>query len=105
MEMTLQSSYPLNSENARPPGTFTVYLSCAEMALPPRTASATEIIAIVTMLLAFTVSNSFYPSLASFLLLCRLNPNRSAQGWRYLRSCDSVGRRVQLNAIGHQAHY
>ena len=37
-----QSSYPLKSENARPPGTFRVYLSClscAEVALPPKTAS------------------------------------------------------------------
>src|SRR4029078_969669 len=41
-----QSSYPLNSENARPPGTCTVYLSCAEMALLPNAASATAAIAI-----------------------------------------------------------
>src|SRR3984957_21272884 len=34
-----QSSYPLNSENASPPGTCTAYLSWAEMALPPNTAS------------------------------------------------------------------
>src|SRR5689334_13978060 len=33
------SSNPLNSENASPSGTCTVYLSCAEMALPPNTAS------------------------------------------------------------------
>ena len=32
MEMACHPSYPLNSENARPPGTFTVYLSCAETA-------------------------------------------------------------------------
>src|SRR5215510_1198334 len=37
METTCQSSYPLKSENARPFGTCTVYLSCAEMALPPKT--------------------------------------------------------------------
>src|SRR5262250_528385 len=40
-----QSSNPLNSENASPFGTCTVYLSCAEMALPPKTASATAIAA------------------------------------------------------------
>ena len=46
-------SYPLNSENASPPGTFTVYLSCAEMAKPPKTASHTVAIPIVNMLLRF----------------------------------------------------
>src|SRR4030095_1956764 len=43
METVCQLSYPLNSENASPFGTRTVYLawpvSCAEMALPPKTAS------------------------------------------------------------------
>src|SRR5215813_88531 len=37
--MVCQSSYPLNSENASPPATCTVYLSCAEMAAPLKTAS------------------------------------------------------------------
>ena len=32
--MGRQSSYPLNSENARPPGTCTEYLSCAASAKP-----------------------------------------------------------------------
>src|SRR5450631_3428394 len=32
METVCQSSYPLNSENARPFGTLRAYLSCAEMA-------------------------------------------------------------------------
>src|SRR5277367_1557194 len=32
MEITGQLSYPLNSENARPPGILRVYLSCAETA-------------------------------------------------------------------------
>src|SRR3954466_3609709 len=41
-----QSSYPLNSENASPFGTCTVYLSCAEMALPPKTASTTAMITV-----------------------------------------------------------
>src|SRR6185436_8251936 len=43
MEIVCQPSYPRNSENASPFGTRTVYLawpvSCAEMVLPPRTAS------------------------------------------------------------------
>src|ERR1700722_10964699 len=46
MATTCQPSYPLNSENASPPGTFTVYLSCEEMALPPETASTIAMIAI-----------------------------------------------------------
>src|SRR5271156_4153094 len=32
MAITGQLSYPLNSENARPPGILRVYLSCVEMA-------------------------------------------------------------------------
>src|SRR2546430_14443563 len=43
METVCQPSYPLNSENASPFGTRTVYLawavSCAEMTPPPKTAS------------------------------------------------------------------
>src|SRR5262245_48881136 len=46
METVCQPSYPLNSENASPFGTFTVYLrcplSCAVTALPPRTPSTTS---------------------------------------------------------------
>src|SRR2546427_5890046 len=43
METVCQASYPLNSENASPFGTRTVYLawavSCAEIVLPPKPAS------------------------------------------------------------------
>ena len=46
-------SYPLNSENASPPGTFTVYLSCADMAKPPETASHTVAIPIVNIPVRF----------------------------------------------------
>src|SRR5258708_31823059 len=45
MATTCQSSYPLNSENASPFGVCTVYLSCAEIALPPKTASTTAMAA------------------------------------------------------------
>src|SRR5262245_55538101 len=37
--ITGQPSYPLNSENASPPGTCRAYLSCAEMAAPLKTTS------------------------------------------------------------------
>src|SRR4051812_47322192 len=36
MPIACHPSYPLNSENASPPRTFTVYLSCAAMTRPPR---------------------------------------------------------------------
>src|SRR5262249_41390791 len=39
MATSCQPSYPLNSENASPPGTFKVYLSCWATAMPPKTAS------------------------------------------------------------------
>src|SRR5262245_4938891 len=56
MAIVCQPSYPLNSENARPPGTFTVYLSglpCANMTKPPRTARHTVTVPIVSALLRF----------------------------------------------------
>src|SRR5438309_3109880 len=50
METVCQPSYPLNSENASPFGTRTVYLawgvSCAEMALTPKTASTTAMVSV-----------------------------------------------------------
>src|SRR6516164_7610233 len=41
METTCQASYPLNSENASPPGTVRVYLSCCANAKLPKIASTT----------------------------------------------------------------
>src|ERR1700692_2434769 len=75
METTCQASYPLNSENESPFGTFTVYLSCAEMAQPPTKASTPVIIGIVSILLPFITSTSFMKfsiltsSFTSFLVL------------------------------------
>ena len=40
MAMTDQFSYPLKSAKASPPGTCSVYLSAAEIALPPRMKAA-----------------------------------------------------------------
>src|SRR6476620_2918701 len=45
-ETTAQSSYPLKSENAIPLGDFSAYLSCAESAVAPMTASTAVAIAI-----------------------------------------------------------
>src|SRR5262245_47193566 len=62
METTCQRSYPLNSENASPPGTCTVYLSsevsCAVTVGPPttatiETASETTVITTAGILLLF----------------------------------------------------
>src|SRR5579859_7159778 len=61
METTCQPSYPLNSENARPFGTFNAYLSCAEKLRPPKTASdtATTTIGTAIVSLRFIASTSF----------------------------------------------
>src|SRR5467141_2863361 len=62
MERTCQFSYPLNSEKASPPGTFTVYLSWADRALPPTALTSAVTIAIVPMpLLLITSSSSIAP--------------------------------------------
>ena len=58
METTCQLSYPLNSENASPPGTFTVYLSCAEMALSLETASTNAMITITPDSIVFMAHSS-----------------------------------------------
>src|SRR5439155_19421679 len=52
-ETTAQSSYPLKSENAIPLGDVSEYLSCAQTAMPPRTANTPVAIAIVSLLLRF----------------------------------------------------
>src|SRR2546422_11595428 len=61
METTCQASYPLNSENASPPGTFKVYLSWAawaDRALPPKALTSAVTIAIVRMRLLFITNSS-----------------------------------------------
>src|SRR5579862_6046106 len=50
-ETTAQSSYPLKSENAIPPGDCNEYLSCGETAATPKTASTAVAIPIVSLLL------------------------------------------------------
>src|SRR5207245_2436002 len=62
METTCQASYPLNSENASPPGTFKVYLSWAawaDRALPPKALTSAVTVAIVRMRLLFITNSSF----------------------------------------------
>src|SRR6266403_793298 len=71
METVCQLSYPLNSENASPFGTRTVYLawpvSCAEVALLPRTASA-ETASETTMI---TTARTLFLFIASLLVVGR----------------------------------
>src|SRR5579859_5993941 len=84
-ETTCQASYPLNSENESPFGTFTVYLSCAEMVQLPTQASTPVIIGIVSILLPFIASTSFIKT-ASSLLCFRLD--------------DAHNRKLQLGSLG-----
>src|SRR5438874_5195611 len=65
METTCQFSYPLNSENASPPGTFTVYLSWADRALPPNALTMAVTIAIVPNPLLFITRSSFVKTSSS----------------------------------------
>src|SRR5205823_13469346 len=96
METVCQLSYPLNSENASPFGTRTVYLawpvSCAEVAPLPRTASterASDSTTITTaaILLLFIDSPRCH-------LVCQHGPYGAAEsgthGWKgqALRYCD-----------------
>src|SRR5437867_810709 len=65
MERTCQFSYPLNSANASPPGTFTVYLSWADRALPPHALTSAVTIAIVPKPLLFITGSSFVKASSS----------------------------------------
>src|SRR5213079_2435174 len=65
MERTCQFSYPLNSEKASPPGTFTVYLSWADRAPPPTALTSAVTIAIVPKPLLFITGSSFVKASSS----------------------------------------
>src|SRR5213593_3455144 len=65
MATTCQVSYPLNSAKASPPGTFTVYLSWADRALPPNALTSAVTIAIVPMPLLFITGSSFVKASSS----------------------------------------
>src|ERR1700681_1273502 len=66
MAITGQPSYPLNSANASPPGICRVYLSCAEMALPPKTATTAAMIKIAENVVLFmTLSRAWRLSVGS----------------------------------------
>src|SRR5438094_987300 len=96
METVCQLSYPLNSENASPFGTRTVYLawpvSCAEVALLPRTAS-TERASDSTTITTAAILLLFIDS-PRCLLVCQHGPYGAAEsgthGWKgqTLRYCD-----------------
>jgi hypothetical protein len=58
MEITSQPSYLLNSENASPFGTLSVYLSYADMAAAVNSATNTVTLAIANLLFAFIADSS-----------------------------------------------
>src|SRR5262244_2923418 len=90
MATACHDSYPLNSDIARPPGTFAAYLSlsCAEMARPPTTASHTTAIPIVSTLLRF-IAPPFPINCGVVSLLCgtssRLEYSRPTDTHRTIR--------------------
>src|SRR5881409_2379193 len=65
MATTCQVSYPLNSAKASPPGTFTVYLSWADRALPPNALTSAVTIAIVPKPLPFITGSSLVKGTSS----------------------------------------
>src|SRR2546427_10923180 len=65
MERTCQFSYPLNSANASPPGTFTVYLSWADRARPPNALTSAVTRAIVPKPLPFITGSSLVKASSS----------------------------------------
>src|ERR1700733_1347110 len=89
--MTGQSSYPLNSANASPPGICRVYLSCAEMALPPKTTTAAAMIKIAEKIILFmTLSRAW-----------RLSAG-SVQPEPVQCTCDRVQRKLVLKGGDHR---
>src|SRR5947207_12335595 len=90
METVCQLSYPLNSENASPFGTRTVYLawpvSCAEVARLPRTAS-TATASETTMI---TTAGILLLFIATFLVVYWLQSPQGFERRAQLR-CEEVG--------------
>src|ERR1700712_2012664 len=89
-ETDCQSSYPLNSENASPLGTVTVYLSCAAIAMLTTIASSTAMNPKAEKYLLF--------SLHIFKIRNMLPPQSDAKKLR--RRFCSAGKR----AIRHTTH-
>src|SRR5258708_16572536 len=89
-ETTDQSSYPLKSENAIPLGDFSEYLSCAQTAVPPRTASTAVAIAIVSLLLRF-MADPFSSVVDELYLPGDLNVTVCAVRTRPSGSTTSIG--------------
>src|SRR5216117_1241833 len=91
MDTRCQASYPLNSENASPPGTFKLYLSWANRALPPKMLTSAVMMAIVRMRLLFTSFSFVQFSGLDFLP----DGERCA-----LPESDPTGRRIYHDTIG-----
>src|SRR5215471_5786637 len=74
------ASYPRKSENASPPGTLRVYLSCAELAKPPNTASQATVPIVHRLLRFIAVPLEFSEDRHSHRTwLCRFGKRARAQ--------------------------
>src|SRR3989442_1103752 len=92
METACQASYPLNSENASPPGTFTVYLSWAawaDMAPPPKALTSAVTIAIVHVRLLFITRSSFVKLGVWYWMESRARPPQGSNASQALRTRSS----------------
>src|ERR1700678_1663093 len=77
--MGCQVSYPLNSENASPPGTLRVYLSCAEMATPAtKTPTSATLVAISNRFLRFIDASPLFSSLFARIRYIHLAKSRGS---------------------------
>src|SRR6185436_12958581 len=105
MEIVCHASYPLNSANATPPGTFTLYLSCAEMTSPARSPTHSAVTPIVITLLRFI---QYLLEATRRTLVGGLNPRRLDEGigrrytWEFLaqfrETPRGTGRRDDMDA-------
>src|ERR1700691_3917415 len=117
--MTCQSSYPLNSEKARPPGTCKEYLSCAASAIPAKTDGKTTMASAALMLniarslrslayrcnLRFTQKARLARSLpGSALEIERASPEREHASSQPIRECFATETQPPALLTGLQGH-
>src|SRR5690242_8196841 len=95
METTCQASYPLNSENANPFGTFSTYLSCAEMAQLPTIASDPVTTPIKSTFLIFMPTSPSSGSAPTFPGLNHGREYRVREGWPIDVVCGAHGVRAK----------
>src|SRR5882757_2297240 len=110
MDTACQPSYPLNSENASPPGTFKVYLSWAVCATESAT-KATEAARVPQMLKAPKYFRAVCIS-NPFVMIGRMRGSAKASGPEFNHSTggialelhDGIGRRLGSGELRQQRH-